>query len=249
MKLYNPVEHNISLLDYLVNEDRLLNAEGSGAFGLGMLALYSVLVIAAVVLALFTMLPLSAVCIAGAIAQILLIYFLRIKAFMNPDSLADFPISLSVVCIILLVIAAAFTLAGIIVSLVVKEKATEENSEDWTYEGNSEERDIETGLLDSITLVQLNTGKSFEIPGHKETIIGRSKTSDIIISNPIMGRAHAKIVKEGEDFVIVDLNSRNGTYVGDNKLPSGGKAVLRDGEYITFGNEMFQVKVANNGSF
>lgn len=244
--LYHPIEHDISLIDYLVNEDRLLNDEGSTTFGIAMLALYAVLVIATILFALFTMIPLSAVCGIGAVAEVLLLYFLRVKVFMNPYSVSDFPISLSIVCIILMAVAAVFALAGVIVSLTLKgdDESEDEFSDDWsTTPGN--DADAPTGLFESIMLVQLNTGKTFEVRDDKETIIGRGTGVDIVISNPIVGRTHAKVVKQGNDFVIVDLGSRNGTYVGDKRLASGGSAVLTDGEYITFGNEMFQVKVPN----
>lgn len=49
--------------------------------------------------------------------------------------------------------------------------------------------------------------------------IGRSKSADISLAEDRkVSRNHARLEKEGEGWVIVDLSSTNGTYVNGNKV-------------------------------
>lgn len=48
--------------------------------------------------------------------------------------------------------------------------------------------------------------------------IGRDEEMDIIIDNPSVSRKHAEIRQEGEGWVVEDLGSSNGTFMGGNKI-------------------------------
>jgi pSer/pThr/pTyr-binding forkhead associated (FHA) protein len=50
------------------------------------------------------------------------------------------------------------------------------------------------------------------------TTIGRNSDSDIKIDNAGVSAHHAKIIKEGDDFVILDTDSRNGTFVNGRRV-------------------------------
>ncbi len=50
--------------------------------------------------------------------------------------------------------------------------------------------------------------------------IGRGSDCDIIIDNVKSSRLHAKIVKHGDNYVLEDLNSSNGTFVNGNRIKS-----------------------------
>ncbi|MBN2514543.1 MAG: FHA domain-containing protein [Deltaproteobacteria bacterium] len=72
-----------------------------------------------------------------------------------------------------------------------------------------------------------------EISLEKEiTTIGRKSDNDIVIDNIGVSGFHARIVKEGEYFVVEDLNSLNGTFVDGKKI---SKAVLNNGDVILIG--------------
>jgi FHA domain-containing protein len=49
--------------------------------------------------------------------------------------------------------------------------------------------------------------------GAAETSIGRSERSDIPLADPGVSRNHARVVREGDDFIVEDLRSTNGTEV------------------------------------
>jgi serine protease Do len=73
----------------------------------------------------------------------------------------------------------------------------------------------------------------------KEIIIGRDVTSNIKYDpdrDDLVGRQHAKITRDELDsnkFFVVDLNSRNGTFVNNQRINS--KTILWSGDKIQFG--------------
>jgi FHA domain/Protein of unknown function (DUF3662) len=49
--------------------------------------------------------------------------------------------------------------------------------------------------------------------GTAEMTIGRAEQSDIALADPGVSRNHARVVREGDDFIVEDLRSTNGTEV------------------------------------
>jgi len=72
-----------------------------------------------------------------------------------------------------------------------------------------------------------------EIPVTKPTLtIGRVDKNDIKIENLAVSRQHARIVKDGDRYIMEDLNSLNGTFVNGKKVM---KCILRNGDEIFVG--------------
>jgi len=46
-----------------------------------------------------------------------------------------------------------------------------------------------------------------------ETLVGRSSSADVRVSEPLASSSHFKIVKRGSLYALIDLGSENGTYV------------------------------------
>lgn len=77
--------------------------------------------------------------------------------------------------------------------------------------------------------------KSFRF--EKTIIIGRDKSCNITLNDPLVSRRHAKItVIEGKKFYIEDLNSTNGTYVNNNPILKGKKILLKKNDKIRMGS-------------
>lgn len=58
-----------------------------------------------------------------------------------------------------------------------------------------------------------------EFPFTKETItIGRKADNDIPIDNPVVSGHHARVIKNGNEVVLEDLGSTNGTFVNKKKV-------------------------------
>jgi hypothetical protein len=51
-----------------------------------------------------------------------------------------------------------------------------------------------------------------------EMTIGRAEQSDIALSDPGVSRNHARVVREGDDFIVEDLRSTNGTEVNGQPI-------------------------------
>lgn len=72
------------------------------------------------------------------------------------------------------------------------------------------------------------------------TTIGRSSRSDVVIDNDGISEIHAKIIKEGKVFKIIDIGSLNGTFVNSKKITA--PKVLKDNDELHFGNLKFIFK-------
>jgi predicted component of type VI protein secretion system len=66
-----------------------------------------------------------------------------------------------------------------------------------------------------------------------EMHVGRDVTNDLVISDEKVSRRHARLYSEGDQFVVEDLGSTNGTFINGARL--SGPHLLRAGEQITFG--------------
>ena len=66
----------------------------------------------------------------------------------------------------------------------------------------------------------------------ERTVAGRSVDTDIFLDDVTVSRRHAEFVREGDEFVVRDVGSLNGTYVNRNRIDS---AVLRAGDEVQIG--------------
>jgi hypothetical protein len=87
-------------------------------------------------------------------------------------------------------------------------------------------------------LVMADGGKQYQI-GSERAVIGRLSGSEVEIEDPGASRRHAEIRRQGEDFVVVDLGSTNGTLVNDNPI---SEARLEDGDRITIGRTVLEFR-------
>ena len=76
--------------------------------------------------------------------------------------------------------------------------------------------------------------KTWEVSMTGEALsIGRHPQSDIVLDQPMVSRHHARIEKRGETFIIRDLGSTNGTFVGGKRMD---EHALQDCDAILIGN-------------
>ena len=74
--------------------------------------------------------------------------------------------------------------------------------------------------------------KEFELT-KSEIIIGREDSVDITIPASAVSRRHARLLLEGENYVLEDLGSSNGTFVNDEELVQ--RRPLKSGDKIRLG--------------
>jgi pSer/pThr/pTyr-binding forkhead associated (FHA) protein len=77
--------------------------------------------------------------------------------------------------------------------------------------------------------------KGKEIPLVSRITIGRDPGNNIVIKDKLVSRFHAEIQKIKEEFFVKDLNSSNGTYVNDLKIPQNKYAKLHEKDRIKLG--------------
>jgi len=76
------------------------------------------------------------------------------------------------------------------------------------------------------------TLENFPVRKGYSLTIGRKKNNDIIIENLAVSSYHAKIDSVGDDFVLVDLQSKNGSFVNEELVASHW---LKPGDVISIG--------------
>lgn len=85
--------------------------------------------------------------------------------------------------------------------------------------------------LNGETLQEVNLANS-------RALIGRSELSDIICEGEFVSRQHALLIRDQDAVVLIDLNSRNGTFVNSKRISS---KVLRDSDIIMVGDHRIKL--------
>ncbi|HEX6739786.1 MAG TPA: FHA domain-containing protein, partial [Vicinamibacteria bacterium] len=72
--------------------------------------------------------------------------------------------------------------------------------------------------------------------GDGENVIGRDEGLAVRIDSPGVSRRHARIVVRGDEASLEDLGSKNGTFVGEQRLEA--PRLLADGDVISLGRHL-----------
>jgi hypothetical protein len=83
--------------------------------------------------------------------------------------------------------------------------------------------------------IPATTARPYPLPRRSSLEIGRSGEVAIRIDQPTVSRVHAELVLDGEEYQILDRNSRNGTLVNGRILEPGETVTLRDGDVVSLG--------------
>jgi phosphoserine phosphatase RsbU/P len=97
-----------------------------------------------------------------------------------------------------------------------------------------------SGVFPALVFVQGSEQKNIVLNRTPFTV-GRKVDKDLVIADPRVSRDHAQIMQEGQDFFLVDLGSKHGTFVNGErvqrqKLERGDRLEFgaRDSAYILF---------------
>ncbi|GER31714.1 SMAD/FHA domain-containing protein [Striga asiatica] len=77
---------------------------------------------------------------------------------------------------------------------------------------------------------------TFEIDSNVVTVGRVGDKADIVISVPTVSAVHARIQKTEENLLITDLDSTNGTFIGEKRLQPGVVYPASPGNLVTFGD-------------
>ncbi|UCG12470.1 MAG: FHA domain-containing protein [Deltaproteobacteria bacterium] len=76
--------------------------------------------------------------------------------------------------------------------------------------------------------------KEFSLDGGSKTI-GRELGNDIVVENLLVSGYHARVDEAGNDYILTDLQSKNGTFVNSERVTS---AKLKHGDQILIGKHL-----------
>jgi len=108
-----------------------------------------------------------------------------------------------------------------------------------------EQDDISSTTMESVAFATLlaENGKSFPLAAEM-VVLGRNSATkniqnDIDLTEldvkKIISRRHAAIKREKNEFILYDLDSRNGTFINGQRLSSAQPHTLVSGDVIEFG--------------
>lgn len=82
-------------------------------------------------------------------------------------------------------------------------------------------------------------GRRIPLTGSGPWLIGREKTAQVCLDfDPFVSSRHAEIRREGADFELADLYSRNGTRMDWSPLDRGGQTTLENGAILGVGRTL-----------
>jgi signal transduction histidine kinase len=92
--------------------------------------------------------------------------------------------------------------------------------------------------MPTLTVIQgPDRGKTFEVDG-ETGVIGRDPHCEISLRDPGCSRAHARLVRKGTRYVLVDAGSANGTYINGIRV---SEAEIEAGDQVRVGNSILSV--------
>ena len=99
---------------------------------------------------------------------------------------------------------------------------------------------MEVAETNTARLAVRSSGRTWEVALDSETLtIGRLPDNDLVIDRQSVSRHHARVERRGDGFMIQDLNSGNGTWVGGVRID---RHRLADGDAIRIGNAQLVYK-------
>ena len=106
---------------------------------------------------------------------------------------------------------------------------------------NDVTENINPTSLESVVNLLLQDGSSRTYQVREgSNIIGRSNDADFRLPDTGVSREHAEITWDGNDAVLVDLESTNGTTVNETPIDNW---LLGDGDVITMGHSTIEVRI------
>src|ERR1035437_3002944 len=74
-----------------------------------------------------------------------------------------------------------------------------------------------SGVFPALVFVQGSEQKNIVLNRTPFTV-GRKAVKDLVIADPRVSRDHARLMQEGQEFLLVDLGSKHGTFVNGERV-------------------------------
>ena len=117
----------------------------------------------------------------------------------------------------------------------------------WDKPGRPDEQS-KIDFKDSVNLIPQRKGPTIHLKIGEPVFVGRKpgQKNQVIINGPHVSRNHARLIYDGKDVCVEDLNSLNGVYVSGKKVID--KMPVMSQQLLCFGDEEFSYLLAGNGS-
>src|SRR5579859_110089 len=89
-------------------------------------------------------------------------------------------------------------------------------------------------------------GDVTEYPLGENNVLGRSTTASVRLADREVSRKHSQIDKEGDEYVLRDLGSSNGTFLNGKRI--FGSSKLNDGDEVVIGTSRMEFRLGGGGA-
>jgi two-component system cell cycle response regulator len=141
--------------------------------------------------------------------------------------------------------ATGFRLAHCLLLAVREGCGMSEHGDQNTPPATRPTADDDAGIPQLVVVGGPSVGTAFQLT-RAEAIIGRGEEADIRLPNPSLSRRHARLTVEANGVWIEDLGSRNGTFVGLDRVR--GRTLVREGDHVALGIYTF-LKLTRSRTF
>jgi pSer/pThr/pTyr-binding forkhead associated (FHA) protein len=86
---------------------------------------------------------------------------------------------------------------------------------------------------------KVNQGTIFSL--RPDTLLGAKRGSNILLRDHFISGKHARLRWDGVSWWVEDLNSTNGTYVNQRRIPPGAAEALPYGSILQIGDMVFEM--------
>jgi len=86
-----------------------------------------------------------------------------------------------------------------------------------------------------------SAGDGTEFPLGENNVLGRSTTASVRLADREVSRKHSQVDKEGDDYVLRDLGSSNGTFLNGKRI--FGPTKLTDGDEVVIGTSKMEFRL------
>ncbi len=95
--------------------------------------------------------------------------------------------------------------------------------------------------MDAKIVIVGDTSQSRHYELHLPAVIGRSRSTDVRLGNPLVSRQHCEVFEADGMLMVRDLGSLNGTFVGQTRI-AGQAMPLNPGDQFSVGPVTFRAE-------
>jgi predicted component of type VI protein secretion system len=100
--------------------------------------------------------------------------------------------------------------------------------------------------VDAKIVIVGDTSQSRHYELHLPAVIGRSRSTDVRLGNPLVSRQHCEVFEADGMLMVRDLGSLNGTFVGDTRIAEQAMP-LNPGDQFSVGPVTFRAEYGRGG--